>query len=391
MEITKTTALQKIYKLKKRIRLIRGGASAGKTICILMIMINECMKADRKREMSVVAATFPMLRRGCVRDFKLILQGIGKWRDSRWNKTILKYTFSTGSTIEFFSTENADRLRGARRGFLFVNECNLINFESFNNLLIRTSETVWLDYNPSQLFWADHELVGRDDVDFITLTYRDNDTLPESILNEYKVAREKAKKSEWWSNWVNVYLDGKIGRLSDSCITEWNEINNVPDDARLLCHGLDWGYSIDESACVALYYFDGGYIFDEVLYQKGMLNSHISHFLKNNNIDGQLWADSAEPKSISELQSYGHKIAGVTKGRDSVVYGINLINQNKIFVTARSKNLIRELNGYVWSTDKNGEKIQKPNPLSGDHAIDAARYSLMMQLENPNIGKYHIY
>ena len=371
--------------------MIRGGSAAGKTICILMVMINECLKGPG-REMSVMAATFPMLRRGCVRDFKLVMKGIGKWRQNQWNQTILKYTFSNGSTIEFFSNENTDRIRGARRTHLFINETNVgIDFETFNQAAIRTTETIWLDYNPSQVFWADHELVGREDVDFITLTYRDNDTLPESILNEFKVAREKAKTSEWWRNWTSVYLDGNIGRLSDAIITDWVQIPSLPEDARLLCYGLDWGYSVDSSSLVALYKYNEGYIFDEVLYQKGMLNSHISQFLKNNDINGQLWADSAEPKSIAELQSYGHNIAGVTKGRDSIMYGLSLINQNKISVTSRSKNLIKELNGYIWSTDKAGNKIQKPNPLSGDHAIDAARYAIMMQLENPNKGKYHIY
>ena len=392
MEIKKTEALRKIYKLDKRIRLIRGGSAAGKTICILTIMINECIKFDKIREMSVVASTYPMLRRGPVRDFKLIMKGLGLWRDSRWNQTILKYTFGRGSTIEFFSTENPERVRGARRSHLFINECNVgINFESYNQLAIRTSDTIWLDYNPSQLFWADHELVPRDDVDFITVTYKDNDTLPQSILDEFNVARQKAKTSEYWRNWCSVYLDGQVGRLSDVVIPDWIEIPKLPEDARLLCHGLDWGYSIDESSCVALYKHNDAYIFDEVLYQKGMLNSNISQFLKNNDIKGQLWADSAEPKSIAELQSYGHTINPVTKGRDSIVYGINLINQNQIFVTSRSKNLIKELNGYVWATDKAGNKIQKPNPLSGDHAIDAARYALMMQLENPNKGKYFIY
>lgn len=378
--------------MDKRIRLIRGGSAAGKTICILTIMINECIKFDKIREMSVVASTFPMLRRGPVRDFKLIMKGLGIWRDSRWNQTTLKYTFGRGSSIEFFSTENPERVRGARRSHLFINECNVgINFESYNQLAIRTSDTIWLDYNPSQLFWADKELVPRDDVDFITVTYRDNDTLPQSILDEFNVARQKAKISEYWKNWCSVYLDGQVGRLSDVVIPDWIEIPKLPEDARLLCHGLDWGYSIDESSCVALYKHDDAYIFDEVLYQKGMLNSNISQYLENNNIKGQLWADSAEPKSIAELQSYGHTINPVTKGRDSIIYGINLINQNKVFVTSRSKNLIKELNGYVWSTDKAGNKIQKPNPLSGDHAIDAARYALMMQLENPNKGKYFIY
>jgi phage terminase large subunit len=126
-----------------------------------------------------------------------------------------------------------------------------------------------------------------------------------------------------------------------------------------------------------------------MLYRKGMLNRDISHFLRDNNITTHLWADSAEPKSISEIRAYGHKIAGVTKGRDSVIYGINLINQNEIYVTSRSKNLIKELQGYVWAKDKEGNNIQKPTGAHPD-CIDAARYCLMMQLENPNRGKYTI-
>jgi len=390
LEIRRTQAFDKIYRLTKRKRLIRGGTAAGKTICILTIMINECMKTPG-REMSVVSVTLPHLRRGCIRDFKLIMEGIGRWRESRWNKSNLKYTFSNGSTIEFFSTENADRLRGARRSDLFVNETNLISHESYNQLATRTSGTIWLDYNPSQLFWADRELVGQEDVDFITVTYKDNDTIPDSILNEFKIAREKAAKSTYWRNWTRVYLDGQIGQLSGAIFPDIEHIDEIPEDARLLCYGLDWGYSVDNSSCVGLWYFDGGYIFDEVLYQKGMLNSHISQFLKNNDITDHIYADSAEPKSIAELQSYGHSITGVTKGRDSIIYGINLINQNKVFVTERSKNLIKEINGYVWATDKSGETIQKPNPLAGDHAIDAGRYALMMQLENPHKGKYFVY
>ena len=390
MQISKTKAFEKIYRLDKRKRLIRGGAAAGKTIAILTIMINECMKGPG-REMSVVSVTLPHLRRGAIRDFKLIMEGIGRWRETRWNKSNLKYTFSNGSTMEFFSTENADRLRGARRSHLFINECNLITFESANQLFIRTSQTIWLDFNPSQLFWADRELVGQPDVDFITVTYKDNDTLPDTILNEFKIAREKAAKSSYWLNWTRVFLDGQIGQLQGAIFPDIQHIKEIPDNARLISHSIDFGYSIDETACVAMYYHDGSYIFDEVLYQKGMLNSHISQFLKNNNIDGQIWADSAEPKSIAELQSYGHRISGVTKGRDSIIYGVNLINQNKVYVTERSKNLIKEVNGYVWATDKAGETIQKPNPLAGDHACDAMRYGMMMELSNPNRGKYYIH
>ena len=165
----------------------------------------------------------------------------------------------------------------------------------------------------------------------------------------------------------------------------------LPDDVRLLGYGMDFGYSIDPTSLVALYKYNEAYIFDEVLCRKGMLNSDISQFLKNNEVNDIIYADSAEPKSIAELLSYGHLVYPVSKGRDSIVYGINLINQNKIYVTQRSKNLIKELRGYIWMQDKQGNTLQKPNPTSGDHNIDAARFILSIVLENPHKGEYHIY
>ena len=165
----------------------------------------------------------------------------------------------------------------------------------------------------------------------------------------------------------------------------------MPNEARLLCYGMDFGYSIDSTSIVALYKYNDGYIFDELLSRKGMLNSDISTFMKNNDIRDIVYADSAEPKSIAELVSYGHQVFPVSKGRDSIVYGINLINQNKVYVTQRSKNLIRELQGYLWLQDKQGNTLQKPNPTSGDHSIDAARYALVSTLENPNKGQYFVY
>ena len=254
---------------------------------------------------------------------------------------------------------------------------------------VRTSGNIWLDYNPSSLFWVDKELIGQEDTDFITLTYKDNDSLPETIVREIEKARIKAKTSTYWANWWKVYGLGEIGSLEGVCIPDWKSIDNIPEDARLLCAGLDFGYSLDPSALIYLYKWNEAYIFDEVLYRKGMHNREISHFLKDNNITTHIWADSAEPKSIAEIRSYGHKISGVTKGRDSVIYGINLINQNEIYVTSRSKNLIKELQGYVWAKDKEGNNIQKPTGAHPD-CIDAARYALLMQLQNPNRGKYTI-
>ena len=382
MQVERTIALNKLQKLNNRTKIIRGGTSAGKTICIILILIDYAIKNEGK-EISIVAQSIPALKRGAFKDFCQILKGIGRYKDHQLNRSALKYTFSNGSYIEFFSTDIPEKIRGARRTDLFINECNNVSFESFNQL------AVWLDYNPSVLFWADKELIGQPNTDFITLTYKDNEVLSESIVKEIEKAKEKGKTSTYWANWWKVYGLGELGSLEGVCIPDWKEINTVPESARLLCGGFDFGYSVDQSSYIRLYKYNNSYIFDELLYKKGMLNSDISNFLKSQDIKETLYADSAEPKSIAELRSYGHQVYPVTKGRDSIVYGINLINQNVIYVTKRSKNLIRELQGYIWSTDKAGNVLQKPQ--GADHAIDAARYSLMMQLDNPNKGEYHIY
>jgi len=233
-------------------------------------------------------------------------------------------------------------------------------------------------------------LIGQEDTDFLTLTYKDNNSLPESIVKEIEKAKVKAKTSTYWANWWKVYGLGEIGSLEGACIPDWKSIDKIPDDARLLCAGLDFGYSVDPTTYIRLYKWNNAYIFDELLYRKGMLNRDISNFLTDNRVLEHIYADSAEPKSIQELRNYGHRIFPVTKGRDSVIYGINLINQNDIYVTSRSKNLIKELQGYVWDKDKEGNNIQKPTGHIHPDCIDAARYSLMMQLQNPNKGKYAI-
>ena len=388
MQIQKTLALDKLRKLDKRIKIIRGGSSAGKTIAILLILIDYAIR-NPGSEISIVSESVPHLRRGCLKDFLNILKALNRYDERKYNRTILKYEFSNGSYIEFFSTDQPDKLRGARRSDLFLNECNNVTFDSYQQLAIRTSNNIWLDYNPTNLFWVDKELIGQEDTDFLTLTYKDNDSLPETIVNEIEKARYKAKTSTYWANWWKVYGLGEIGSLEGACIPDWKSIDKIPDDARLLCGGLDFGYSVDPSVIINLYKWNDAYIFDEILYRKGMLNRDISYFIRQNNIGYNIYADSAEPKSIQELRNYGHKVFPVSKGRDSVVYGINLINQNEIYITSRSKNLIRELQGYVWDKDKEGNNLQKPTGLHPD-CIDACRYALMMELQNPNRGRYII-
>ena len=388
MRVKKTIAFHKLKKLQSRVRIVKGGTSASKTISILCLLIDYAIRNEGK-EISVVSESIPHLRRGCIKDFISILKGLNRYKESQYNKSTLKYTFTNGSYIEFFSTDQPDKLRGARRTDLYINECNNVPFDAYTQLAVRTSGIIWLDYNPSNLFWVDKELIGKQDTDYITLTYKDNDALPKSIIKEIEKAKDKAKTSTYWANWWRVYGLGETGSLEGVCIPDWKEIDSVPNEARLLAYGMDFGYT-DPTTIIGLYKWNEAYIADEVFYKSNTVLRDVSLFLRHNNIKENIIADQAEPKSIETLRRDGHNIYPCTKGRDSVNFGINLINQNEIYVTSKSRNLKRELQGYVWAKDKDGNTLSKP---TGEHpdCIDAFRYVLTDTLDNANRGQYFVY
>lgn len=385
--LTQTTAQEKIARLRKRVRVVRGGTSASKTFSIIPLLIDYAI-ATPKSEISIVAETIPQLRRGALRDFLKIMDLIGMYDDTRFNKSSLVYTFSNGSYIEFFSADMSAKLRGARRDVLFVNECNNVEWEAYYQMAIRTRKFIYLDYNPVAEFWVDTELMNDKDTDFVVLTYKDNEALDKSIVQEIEKARDKAQHSDYWANWWRVYGLGEIGQVQGTIFTNWHQIDNVPTDAKYIGMGLDFGYSNDPTAIVMVYKWNNEYILDEIAYQKELSNKAIADILKP--YGGLVVCDSAEPKSIADLRAYGINATPCVKGKDSIINGIQKIQAlDKIHVTKRSTNLIKELRGYVWKTDRNGTALNEPIDFL-NHGIDSVRYILSHVIVSPNYGKYHL-
>lgn len=365
-----TTATRKVKGMKKRIRLIAGGTSASKTISVLLYLIARAQTDKTPTLSSVVSESFPHLRRGAMRDFLNIMQEHGYFKDELWSKTDFTYTFETGSKLEFFSADQPSKVRGPRRDRLFCNEVNNIDKESWEQLLIRTREFAIADWNPVVEFYMYTEYIGvRDDVEFIILTYKDNEALDPSIVSE--IESRKGNKN-WWA----VYGLGQLGEVEGKIYKGWNFIDGIPHEARLERRGLDFGYSIDPAALVDVYYYNGGYILDEKLYQRGMSNKRIADFILNLEQPHVLVvADSAEPKSIDEMNEYNISVLAANKGPGSVNHGIQYVQDQQISVTKRSTNLIKEYRNYLWKTDKEGIILNVPED-GNDHALDAVRYAL---------------
>lgn len=373
----RTTAINKILNLTKFVKGVQGGTSAGKTYAILPILIDIAAKRELS-EISVVAESIPHLKRGAMKDFKKIMISTGRWVDSRWNASDFKYTFANGSTIEFFSADNDSKLRGARRDYLYMNEANNMTFHAYTELASRTKEGIWLDWNPTNEFWFHTELQHDHDVDFLIINYTDNEACPESALNFILKAKEKAKTSTFWDNWYKVYGLGQLGSLEGVIFSNWQTIDSIPKEATLLGFGLDFGYTNDPTALVGVYRYDGKIIVDEVIYQTGLLNSDIVKRMQHDR-RSVIYADSAEPKSIEEIRRAGFNIKPVSKGADSINFGITVLQEQELLVTSNSTNLIKELRSYCWDKDKTGKVLNKPIDYL-NHAMDALRYFAMMEL-----------
>lgn len=373
--LQKTTAQKKIASLRKRIRIVRGGTSSSKTYSIIPLLITYALQIPKKR-ISIVSESVPHLKRGAIRDFIKIMSDTDLLDYNQYNRSSMTYYFKNGSYIEFFSADQPNKLRGARRDVLFINECNNVDFESFQQLQIRTEDFIYLDYNPVREFWVDTELIGQDNSEMIVLTFQDNEALSPSIRNEILKAKEKAKKSEYWENWWRVYGLGEIGTLQGAVFTNWIQGEFNPDNLQT-SFGQDYGFSNDPTTLVEVAIDRKKSIIyvKECLYQTGLTSTQIAEANLKHAKRKLIVADSAEPRLITELAQKGCNVQGTIKGKGSIEAGIMKMQDYKIIVDPKSANIIKEFNNHIYA-DK-GSKLFMD---TFNHAIDAIRYNVMFHL-----------
>lgn len=377
--MARTTALNKIEKTLYEptfYKVIQGGMSAGKTFAILTLLVGYA-ESYPESLITVVGLSYPHLEAGTIRDFAKMMKECNHWDDERWNKTAKTYTFPNSSVIEFKSIDHMSA-RGPRRTVLFVNEANGITYETFQELAGRTKDLVVIDYNPSAKFWAHEELIEKQatDTTFLILTYLDNEALSSREIQN--IESRKPRPGEQPSNWWTVYGLGQIGSLEGNIYSGWEERDSVfvRKHGIRVRYGLDFGFSNDETALVAVYEMSDGQLgLVEEIYQKGILGSQYAQILRTHSIDPNtlIVADSARPEIIAEIKAAGYRVIGADKNPGSVLRGIDRVAQRQIVYSG--ENLKREYLSYQWRKKRSGEVLDEPQD-GNDHLMDATRYAI---------------
>ena len=375
----RTTALNKIEELILEptfYKVIQGGMRAGKTVAIMMLLTGYAESYPNSK-ITVVGQSYNHLKDGAIDDFKKIMQGTNRWEDDKFNKSELNYEFINGSVMQFRSIDKM-KAHGLSRDVLFVNEANAFTYETFDQLASRTTDFVIVDYNPTSKFWAHEQLVEgkhKDRTSFIILTYKDNEALSKQIVEN--IESHKPQNGEEPSNYWTVYGLGQIGSLEGNIYQGWEQVDaNYFQNGKLVRYGLDFGFSNDESAMVAIYDLGDNIIgIEELLYKKGILGSQYAEILMSQNIDPNVLivADSARPEIIAEIKAKGYRIVGADKNAGSIKRGIDRVAQKQIKYCG--KNLKKEYLSYAWRKKRSGEILDEPQD-GNDHLMDALRYAI---------------
>ena len=375
LQINTTITFENLLESKHRITHHLGGTRSGKTYAIIQFLIVEALQTNQT--ITIVRKTIPSLKKTVMKDLKDILTALGIWDENRLNIADRMYQFDSGATIQFMNTDDPDKLRGLKSDILFIDEANEVDEDAYFQLSIRTTGKIILAYNPTISPY--HWLRQMQDCERYTTNYKDNPYLPKEMIKSIEDLQYTNDK-KW-----KIYGLGEYA-LNDKAIYQFQVVDTF--DAEFVAFGLDWGYGGDELALVAVFKEGDNLYLEELIYEKGMVMKDISDRLEKLGIDKshEIFCDSSEPRSIEELYRCGFNAKPVKKGPDSIRFGISVIQNYKLNVLKTSTNLINEMYGYQYATDKHGYTTDTPEG-GLDHLMDAMRYVGMMKLTQKAVRK----
>lgn len=355
----------------------QGSTRSGKTysICQLLALY---IPFKEKKSISIVSPSLPHLKRGARRDFLEIMENAGIYSDAFFNKTDNIYHYPNGSYVEFFGAEEPGKVRGPGRDILYVNEANLLPFQVYTQLALRTKELVILDFNPvDETNWV-YDVADKPGNLLIHSTYKNNPFLPKEQVDEIESLKD-ADENLW-----KVFGLGLRGATQETIYTHWRQVSELPMRGEIF-YGQDFGYNVP-SSLVRIEIFEGAIYVDELIYETKLTTSDLIERYKGIGMTqtGEIYCDAAEPKTIEELHRAGYNVMPADK---DVTAGIRMVKSMPLYITERSTNIIKEIKGYKWKTDKDGKRMKdsdKDEPVKfNDHSMDAVRYGVYTKLTSP--------
>jgi phage terminase large subunit len=360
------------YGCTKPIVVNQGGTSAGKTYCILQVLI---LKGAEKPNqiITVVGQDVPNLKVGAIRTFEMVLADspfLASFINPKPNKTDKTWSFNNGSIIEFKSFDDEQDSKGGRRDYLFINEANGISYAIYDQLQVRTKTQVFIDYNPTAPFWAHSELIGNPEVQLFISNYKHNPFLDPRIVK--KIEAWKTKDPEKW----RVYGKGATGTTEGVIFKHVNWIVEFPKDIKRYSFGMDFGFTNDPTTLIKCGVSDGELYAERWIHETGLTTGDINTTLKELKFNPKdtIIADSADPKTIKELRLLGWDVRGAKKGADSIRHGIDRIKKYEGLNIVNCKYWKKEQISYIWGRDKKTDEATNKPIDKFNHLWDSLRY-----------------
>lgn len=356
----------------KKIVINQGGTSSGKTYSLLQVCVLLCL--EQKRICTVAGQDIPNLKAGPLRDLQDRI--LPDWAEARryiasYNKTDRVFTFKNGSILEFKSYKDFQAAKSGKRDVLFINEAQGISYEVAKELILRTTERVYIDYNPNAEFWVHDKLLLRPDAIRFISNYEDNPFLSDEVRAEIELLRSEPML---W----RVYGLGYTGKITGTIFPNVSYCDEWPEHLDKVAYGLDFGFSADPTALVKLGLSDGKIYGQELIYKRGLIIDDLANLMREVGVQRheQVWADAADPLSIETLRRKGFNVRSATKGQDSVKLGIDLLKTYPIMLSLDSKNWMDEARKYIWNPKDPSRPVDFVN-----HCWDAARYWAIEKLK----------